>query len=99
MLDDPWIKANSPLSPERLHAIGLISLRWNECEFWHFQLFRTISKLPQQEAWALVFDLGDESISIRIKTFMGIRGHKEPGAGLIENVLNYYSRCRQTEIP
>lgn len=91
---DPWISSNSPLSPERLHAIGLITFRWNECEFWHFQLFRCVSELPQSEAWALVFDIGDESISVRVKTLMEMRGYHKNGRALIENALAFYSCCR-----
>jgi hypothetical protein len=29
MLDDPWIKANSPMEPESIHALGVISVHWN----------------------------------------------------------------------
>jgi hypothetical protein len=95
LADDPWIAANSPLSPERLHAIGLITFRWNECEFWQFQLFRCVSELAQSEAWAFVFDLGDEAISVRIKTLMTIREYHKGGRALIENALDIYGYCRQ----
>lgn len=92
---DEWISKNSPISAERLHAIGLITLRWNECEFYHFHLFREVLALPSPEAWALVFDMGDESLNVRIKTLIKIRQYPDESCAVIENVLAVYTICRQ----
>jgi hypothetical protein len=49
---DPWIKENSPLSPDKLHAIGVIAFRWNQCEFGLLHLLSDIVGLPHVELWA-----------------------------------------------
>ncbi|TPI31511.1 hypothetical protein FJ414_23420 [Mesorhizobium sp. B3-1-6] len=93
---DPWVVANSRnISPERLHAIGVITLRWNECEFWLFHLFCGVSGLSQKDAWTLVHDLGDVAICIRIKTFADQRGYHTDGLDLISNALQAYDITRQ----
>jgi hypothetical protein len=52
---DPWIQANSsPVGAERLHALGVITLRWNMCEYGLFGIFCEVVRLPIEECWALV---------------------------------------------
>ncbi|MER9683497.1 hypothetical protein NKJ23_30075 [Mesorhizobium sp. M0184] len=95
MKSDPWIAENSPLSPERLHAIGLITFRWNQCEFWLFLLFCKVSGIDQKDAWALVYDLGDIAICSRIKALLANRVFHADGVALILNALDAYDINRQ----
>ncbi|MER8995927.1 hypothetical protein [Mesorhizobium sp. M0678] len=95
MNSDPWIAENSPLSPERLHAIGVITLRWNQCEFWLFLLFCKVSGIADKEAWALVYDLGDVAICTRIKAILASRSFHTDGTALILNALDAYDINRQ----
>jgi hypothetical protein len=96
---DEWMTVNSKdgfsdLGFKRLHALGVIALRWNRAERWQFTIFCDVSGYDEAEAWALVFDLGDVSISERIKSFLKIRGF-DSEAPLIENALEVYNICRQ----
>lgn len=97
---DPWMIANSKIGPtsdlgyKRLHALGVIALRWNRAEQWLFTIFCDVSGYDEAEAWALVFDLGDVSISERIKSLLKIRGFTTE-APLIENALQVYDVCRR----
>jgi hypothetical protein len=94
--DDPWIWLSSRHFPaEKLHAIGVVSFRWNNCEFWLLLLLCSISKIPRREIWAMAHDLGDLAICTRIETFMVFRGYKDHGRALIENVLEVYDICRK----
>ena len=97
---DPWMTANSKvdlnsdLGYKRLHALGVITLRWNRAEQWLFTTFCDVTGYDEAETWALVLDLGDTSICKLIKSFLKIRGF-ETEALLIENALEVYDICRQ----
>jgi hypothetical protein len=93
---DPWVAENLPISAERLHAVGVIAFRWNECEFWLFFLFAEVSWLPQDEAWIHFYDLGDISVCTRIESILTKRPTYDPhGTVLILNVLKAYDIGRQ----
>src|SRR4051812_24749014 len=93
--DDPWIQSNSPLSPDKLHAIGVIAFRWNQCEYALLTLFADVVGLPGRDVWALAHDLGDISICERIRTLTDFRAYNEWGKELISNYLEFYDKCRQ----
>jgi hypothetical protein len=95
LTDDPWVVSNSPLPADKLHAIGTIAFRWNECEFWLFLLLCAVSKLPRSDAWAMAHDLGDVAICTRVQVFATFRGYHPDAMALIENVLKVYDLCRQ----
>lgn len=92
---DPWVKDNCPLPAEKLHAIGVIAFRWNNCEFWLLLLLCGVSKLPRRDVWAMVHDLGDVAMCTRVRTFALFRGYHPDAIALIENVLAVYDLCRQ----
>jgi hypothetical protein len=93
---DPWIQANSfPVGAERLHALGVITLRWNMCEYGLFGVFCEVVSLPIEECWALVHNLGDVAISDRIKALMALRNFHEETAAQVANVIEYYKACNQ----
>jgi hypothetical protein len=92
---DPWIAKNSPLSADRLHAIGVVTVRWNDCELWLLLLLCSVSKIPRRDIWAMAHDLGDIAMCTRVKTFTVFRGYRDHGRALIENVLAVYDLCRQ----
>jgi hypothetical protein len=46
MLDtDSWIMENSPIEPERLHALGTINFYWSQSEFGFFCIFSLLCGL------------------------------------------------------
>jgi hypothetical protein len=93
--EDPWISTTSPIGPKRLHALGLITLRWNVCQFGLFRIFRVIVALPDMECWALAHGLGDIAIAERITAVATLRKLHPKLCDLIADVLAYYDICRQ----
>jgi hypothetical protein len=89
---DEWMSKNSDLGLKRLHALGVISLRWNRAEQWLFTIFCDVSGYDEAEAWALVFDMGTVSICDRIKSLLRIRNYAAE-APLIENAFDVFSIC------
>jgi len=95
-LADPWIVAKlQAFGPERLHALGVIALFWNRCEYSLFTLFQEIIGLPIEECWALGHNLGDVAICERIRTIMTLRGFHEETIAQVSNALDYYKVCNQ----
>jgi hypothetical protein len=92
---DPWIEANSPLPFDKLHAIGVINVRWNRCELWLILLLAAAARMSRRDIWAFVHDLGDIAISSRVETFARFRGHHPYTRELISNALAVYDVCRQ----
>jgi len=94
--DDAWIKANSEIEPQRLHALGVISFRWNMSEQLLFALFRELLNLPDREARILGHELGDKDLTDRVKVLAETRLKKRPRlVPLIDNALEVYDLCRQ----
>jgi hypothetical protein len=93
--DDSWIISNSPLPADKLHAIGVIAFRWNQCEFALLILLADIAELPRRDVWAMVHDLGDISICERVRTFTDFRIYPTSVKDLIKNGLDFYDKCRQ----
>lgn len=91
---DPWIIASSELGFARLHALGVITQRWNRAERWLFTIFCDVSGYDEPEAWALVHNLGTPLIAERIKSLLKIRNFTAE-APLIENALEAFNICRQ----
>jgi len=49
---DDWIAENSPIEPERLHAIGVIAFQWNACELGIRILLAALKGPAFQKTWA-----------------------------------------------
>ena len=77
---DAWIKANSEIEPQRLHALGVISFRWNMSEQLLFWLFSELLNLPNREALILGHKLGPIDLSVRIKLLASTRLKRRPKA-------------------
>lgn len=92
---DQWIAENHMLSPEKLHAIGVVAFQWNQCEYWLLLLLRSVSKIPRREIWAMAHDMGDVAMCEKIETFVAFRGYHADGKELIENALQVHDLCRQ----
>ena len=91
---DEWMTAKSELDHKRLHALGMITQRWNRAERWLFTIFCDVSGYDEPEAWALVHNLGTPLISERIRSLLKIRKFLAE-APLIENALEVFNVCRQ----
>jgi hypothetical protein len=44
LLSDPWINANSPVDPKKLHALGALTLWWSACETHLLVLFTMVAR-------------------------------------------------------
>jgi len=93
---DPWVQLNSPLAPDKLHAIGVIAFRWNKCEFGLLVLLADIVGMPRNEVWAMVHDLRDNAICQRVRTFTAFR---VLGAGVKALIENCYGSTTVAELP
>jgi hypothetical protein len=91
---DEWMTANSELGHKRLHALGVITQRWNRAERWLFTIFCDVSGYDEAEAWALVYNSSTPAISERIRSLLKIRNYATE-APLIENALEVFNVCRQ----
>ena len=66
--DDPWIaEISDPIDPERLHALGVITLFWNHCERNLWFIFITIFELHPRIGWILAHDIGNVALCERIR--------------------------------
>ena len=97
--DDPWFQfvagRSQSIDHLMLHAIGVIAHHWNHAERGLFHLFCEVTRIPDEECWALVHDLGDLAVSTRIKTIMRINKFHLETISLIDNCLSVYDHCRQ----
>jgi hypothetical protein len=92
---DRWISTHSPIEPERLHALGVVTLYWNECEYELFLIFGEVLALPLPQLWALAHDLGDIAISTRIMALARAKKFDEAALSALENALAVYDVCRR----
>jgi hypothetical protein len=94
-VDDPWIDANSIIDPERLHALGVITVFWNHSERMLFFLFCLVCKFTPQFGWVIAHDMGDISLTERITEVLKIRPLADDEQDLLLNALKVYDVCRQ----
>jgi hypothetical protein len=93
--DDPWIAEYSLIDPERLHALGVITLSWNHCERDLFFIFCAVMGCTPRVGWILAHDLGDISISTKITEMLKLRPIDKDVDDLLRNALKVYDACRQ----
>jgi hypothetical protein len=91
---DPWIRRNSPISAEKLHALGNITFCWNNCEYWTGTIFSIVADLDQSIGRIITHDLGDVSIWQKIKLISVDKGMKPEIIDLLEHAAKIYDRCR-----
>ena len=92
---DSWIREQSSIDPAKLHALGMIALGWNLCEFRLFFLFAILLGVPTKTAWVIAHDLGDLAISDRIRELAKIKSLPKKDCETIDGFLKVYDICRQ----
>jgi hypothetical protein len=92
--DDPWIAANSVIDPERLHALGMITLWWNHCERNLFHIFHLVFGLRPRVAWIIAHDMGDISMCEKIKEMLKIRPPEDDVLTVLTSYLKAHDACR-----
>jgi hypothetical protein len=93
--DDPWIAEHSIIDPERLHALGVVSVFWNHCERVLFLIFCFIFKFQPRFGWIIAHDMGDMGISDRIRELLRLSPIKPEEERLVLHMLDVYDVCRQ----
>lgn len=94
IIHDEWVQANSDLGFERLHAMGVVSSRWSQCELWLLCFLHAISGLSYEDTFILAGDLGDIAIWGRIKAIANARDVSAEDRETIDNTSKYYDACR-----
>jgi len=92
--DDPWIKTHSIIDPERVHALGVITLQWNHCERNLWLIFSVVFSLPRRVAWIIGHDIGDISLCEKIKEMLKVTHPAPEIAEVIDAYLKAYDACR-----
>jgi hypothetical protein len=94
-IDDPWIEKNSIIDPERLHALGVVTVFWNHSERMLFFLFCFVCKFTPKFGWVIAHDMGAISLIERITELLKIRPLANDEQELLVNALKIYEICRQ----
>jgi hypothetical protein len=74
--------------------MGVITLRWNQCERELFYLFCEVSEIDPNTAWVLLHKLKDVEIWKSIKTIANQKALNPQVLELIENADKVYDQCR-----
>src|ERR1700677_4623263 len=92
--DDPWIARHSIIDPERLHALGIITLQWNHCERNLWLIFSVVFSLNRRVAWIIGHDIGDISLCEKIREMIKAVKPDPDVAAVLEAYLKTYDACR-----
>lgn len=94
-LADTWISSkSSKTDAETLHALGVVSLIWNACEYGLLPLFCTATNIDTRLAWIIIHDLGDIAISNKIHDALALSKHSEDEKEAILYALKLYDTNR-----
>jgi hypothetical protein len=92
--DDAWIARNSMISPEKLHALGVITFRWNVAEASLKVLLINIAQVDFAAIWAIIHNLGNEAISESITELLKKANLPEPVTKAILHGLKLFDANR-----
>jgi hypothetical protein len=70
---DDWIRKHESIDSKICHALGFINIVWNACEHGLLPLFRAVTNLRGQEAFILTHDMGDVTLTNKIREFLPLR--------------------------
>ncbi len=93
---DYWIIINSEIEPQKLHALGVITFRWNLCEQKLLALFGSILDCPIEETHVLALELSGPALIARIRLLASTRlkGDDQLIASIL-NALDVFDVCRR----
>lgn len=92
-LGDPWIASHSPISPEKMHAIGCLVFYWNLCEFDAKHFFWLALGGTNQAATIVSHDMGDRTIWEKTLLLMQLRGFRPELVDRVEHGSKLHERC------
>ena len=87
--DDPWVAKYSIIDPERVHALGVISLLWNYCERNLLFIFRHVLGIEGRRGWIVAHDMGDVSMCEKTREALNWSCYDD----VWREVISSYLRC------
>jgi hypothetical protein len=72
---DDWPIKNSPIHPLKLHALGVVTLYWNQCEMAFFTLISGALGIEANLAFALTHEMGDVALASRMREVIALSPH------------------------
>jgi hypothetical protein len=93
--DDPWIAEHSHIDPERLHALGMITLWWNHCERNLLLIFSIVFQITPRVGWIIAGDMGDISVARKMAEMLKLRPPPPDVGTLLTAFLKAYDVGRQ----
>lgn len=91
---DPWIVSNSMLTPEKLHALGVLTLKWSVCEYWTGAIFSDVLGVSERVAVTITHDLGDIAMWNKIVNLAEARGLAPQIIEELKHASKVYDICR-----
>lgn len=82
-------------SPEKLHALGTVTFRWNLAENQLGVLFREVTGLSIELSWIITKDMGDVTIGNKIKEAMKLSKLTKDQVLAVEHCLALYDINRE----
>src|SRR6188474_758042 len=67
--DDEWLQRPRPISADRAHAVGLITLHWNLCETELRSILIKYAGMDAQTGALFTLDMGFEGVKKRLSHF------------------------------
>jgi hypothetical protein len=93
---DAWIKANSELEAQKLHALGVIIFRWNLTNAKLLGIFADLLNCEPSEYLALAHELNEQELVIRIRALVVNRLKSDTALrDFTEHTLDVLEVCRQ----
>lgn len=93
-ISDAWVSANSLITPERAHAVGLITLYWNFCEAGVRSLLVKYSGMNDVDGARFTFGMKTEAMATRIRSFLSYKEQDPAVVDRIECGLKAVDICR-----
>jgi hypothetical protein len=93
-LDDAWITLNSEIAPEKLHALGVVTYRWNACEVALKSLLVGLTGAEFFNIWAIIHEMGDVAISSAAREILLWSKFPEPVVKAVEFGFKLYEANR-----
>ena len=91
---DPWVQSHSIVTPEKLHALGYLTLSWNTCEYCSHATLAATLNISYPISRILSHDLGNVRIWAKIVQAAKMKNLPEAVQEELAYASKCYDRCR-----
>lgn len=91
---DTWIETNSQIAAEKLHALGVITYRWNIADASLKTILIQLTRADFSIIWAIIHEMGDIAIGSAIAEILTASNIPKPMSEAITHGLKLYERNR-----